>query len=78
MEKKIKFWDKVKDCKHEPNDKYLKLINCSTPYCSGYEWHCKHCGVFIIECGCGFCNSMSGWSEKKINSHPRQYKYHKK
>ncbi len=63
-----KFWDKVSKCKHEPNNNYLKIIHCGTPYCEANEWHCKHCGAFITECGCGFCNSISGWSEKRYNA----------
>jgi hypothetical protein len=61
-----KFWDKVSQCKHEnlsPN--YCEPIRCSTPYCSGSEYHCKDCGVYISECGCRSNDGMSGWPQKR-------------
>lgn len=60
-----KFWDKVGVCKHEATENYLENIRCSTPYCSGSEWHCKKCGVYISECDCGSNNGMSGWNNKR-------------
>jgi hypothetical protein len=69
-----KFWDKVNKCKHEETDKYLEFINCETPYCSGSEWHCKHCGVYISECGCGYNDGMSGWSHKRWNTYYKNKK----
>ncbi len=59
------FWDKVNQCNHEPTQNYLEHIGCGTPYCRGQEWHCKKCGVYITECGCGFLNGMSGWSNQR-------------
>jgi hypothetical protein len=62
---KNKFWDKVYKCQHEPTENYLENFSCSTTYCDGMEWRCKHCGVYISECGCGSNNGMSGWSMKR-------------
>lgn len=62
----MKFWDKVDKCKHDNlSPIYIENINCWTPYCEGTETHCLDCGVYIIKCGCGFCNGMSGWPEKR-------------
>ncbi len=61
-----KFWDKVFKCNHknkEPN--YLENVNCATPFCNGDETRCADCGVFMTECGCGYCNGLSGWSEHR-------------
>lgn len=60
-----KFWDKVNKCKHNINPNYFITIKCGTPYCSGNEVHCLDCHAYIIECGCGFLNGMSGWPEKR-------------
>lgn len=69
------FWKKVHKCKHEPTSNYLKYIYCDTPYCSCHEWHCRKCGVYISECGCGCNNGMSGWSEKRWkNYNKKKYK----
>lgn len=61
-----KFWERTQGCKHEnlsPN--YLEFVGCGTPYCCGWETHCLDCGAFIIECGCGFLTSISGWPESR-------------
>lgn len=61
-----KFWDKVLKCKHENIDPdYYDYVSCSTPYCTGYEIRCADCGVYITKCGCGACNGMSGWPDKR-------------
>jgi len=61
-----KFWDKVEKCDHKNlSPDYIEPVYCGTPYCSGYEEHCLDCGVFITKCGCGFCNGMSGWPERR-------------
>ena len=60
------FWTKVENCKHEnlsPN--YYETIACRTPYYGGSEVHCLDCGVYISSCGCGFCNGMSGWPNRR-------------
>lgn len=64
-----KFWDKVDQCKHDNlYENYCEPVPCSTPYCSGYETHCKDCKVYISKCGCGSENGMSGWSRNKWNN----------
>ena len=58
----MNFWDKVAECKHEnmyPD--YYEDVSCGTPYCGGWESHCKDCGVFIADCKCGFVRGLSGW-----------------
>jgi hypothetical protein len=60
-----KFWDKVSNCKHEATDNYYIQFNCGTPYCTVTEYHCKHCGAYIQECGCGSNDGISGWSYKR-------------
>ena len=55
-------WDKISRCDHKnlyPD--YCATIHCSTPYCTGYEIHCKDCGAFISTCGCGAWDGVSGW-----------------
>jgi hypothetical protein len=62
-----KFWDKVYQCKHKnlyPD--YYENVYCGTPYCSGNESHCKDCGVYIAECGCGSSGGLSGWSYERV------------
>ena len=60
------FWDKVIKCNHDNiSEDYFEIVYCPTPYCSGYEVHCLECGAFITKCDCGFCNGISGWSEKR-------------
>jgi len=61
-----KFWENVLQCKHKnlyPD--FYEDIFCSTPYCSGYEIHCKDCGAFISECDCLSNSGISGWSNKR-------------
>ena len=61
-----KFWDKVLKCKHENlSPSYCEHISCGTPYCGGSEYHCLDCGIYISECGCGYNNGMSGWSNRR-------------
>jgi hypothetical protein len=63
---KEKFWDKVAKCEHKNHTAYHKSTNCSTPYSSGTEIHCRDCGVYISECECGCCDGMSGWPWSRI------------
>lgn len=64
------FWDKVLECKHDDlYEDYIEQVPCSTPYCSGFEVHCKDCGVYISKCGCMTENGMSGWSRKRWLNH---------
>ena len=51
-----------RSCDFYPN--YLRFISCGTDYCSGDEMHCKACGWFITQCGCGSCNGASKISYK--------------
>jgi len=61
-----KFWKKVIKCNHENlSSDYYAPVYCGTPYCGGDEVHCLDCGVYISRCGCGFCNDVSGWPEKR-------------
>jgi len=57
-------WDKVENCNHEWSS-YYDAGSCPTPYCSWSEKRCEKCGVYEIECGCGFENGLSGESRKK-------------
>ncbi len=60
-----KFWKKVVGCKHENLTNYFVSFGCPTPYCDGYELHCKDCGVYISKCKCHYNNGMSGWSNAR-------------
>jgi len=62
-----KFWEKVHNCQHEFYDDYYGYINCDMAYLgsNASESHCKKCGVYISECGCGCSNGMSGWSAER-------------
>jgi len=61
-----KFWDKVYSCDHSIlYENYLVSYSCSTPYCMSHEFHCKKCGVYVIECSCNYNNGLSGWSKKR-------------
>lgn len=57
-------WEKINNCEHEWTD-YYKTGPCDTPYCSYRELHCRKCGVYHTECGCGFENAMSGEPRNK-------------
>ena len=63
----MKFWEKAQSCKHENfyPDYHVSFSCGGTPYCSGYEIHCKDCGIYISQCGCGWNNGLSGWSYKR-------------
>lgn len=70
---KKNFWKKVEKCKHENlSENYYESVYCGTPYCGGEETHCLDCGVYITKCGCGYCNGMSGWPEKRWRNKRRQ------
>ena len=61
---------KVKDSpcnygKHEFYDSFHETINCSTEYCFGSVAHCKKCGWYISECGCGFHDGADTVSPKQ-------------
>jgi len=69
----MEFYDKVLKCKHiNLSTNYLDSGSCDTPYCSWYEEHCSDCGAYIVKCGCGFYNSISGWPYKRYKK--RTYK----
>lgn len=53
-------WEKVHWCRHDWSPRYLQLGRCSMPNCVWAERHCLKCGVYEMECGCGFCNGLSG------------------
>lgn len=60
------FWKKVTKCKHKNlSPDYCESVYCDTPYCGGYEVHCLDCGAYISKCGCGCCNDVSGWPQKR-------------
>ncbi len=61
----LSFWDLVKKCDHKNRTDYYEDVGCSTPYCSGNESHCRDCGIYITECGCGSESGMSGWSHRR-------------
>jgi hypothetical protein len=61
----MKFWDKVASCNHEFCDNYIYYVSCGTPHCQGVEYRCKKCKAYVTECGCGYCNGISGWPEKR-------------
>lgn len=68
-----KFWNKVDKCKHENmSPGYYEGVSCWTDYCGGQESHCLDCGVYIVKCGCGSCNGMSGWSDKRHRQQQRK------
>ena len=74
-----KFWDKALKCEHKnlyPD--YLEYINCSTPYCSGSEVHCKSCGVFISSCKCMCNNWMDGWSMSRRRAHEQKIEFQRR
>ena len=60
-----KFWGKVEKCNHDWDDNYCEFVYCPTPYCSGTEIHCLKCDVFKVECGCHFCDGLSGWPNQR-------------
>ena len=62
-------WDKVLTCPHKNTTDYYEDVFCGTPYCSGYEYHCKDCGAFITECSCKTMSGVSGWSSKRWKAH---------
>ena len=57
------FWERALECEHKDEDltDHMVYISCPTPYCSGYEVHCRKCGAFITSCGCHFNDGVSGW-----------------
>ena len=57
-------WDKIHKCKHKWTD-YLDNGSCGTPHCYWTESHCRKCGIYVTECGCGSMNGMSGEPYKK-------------
>jgi len=66
-------WELVGNCKHENHyDDYYASGNCGTPYCEWHEFHCKDCGAYIQECGCGYNNGISGWSHARYRAHRRK------
>ena len=68
----MKFWDKVKACKHDNlSENYVYWGDCPTTYCQWIEKKCLDCGVFIVTCGCGYCNDLDGWPYKRrVKTHP--------
>lgn len=59
-------YEKKMKCKHENlYENYCVEFPCSTPYCSGYEVHCRDCGAYISTCKCGHNNGISKWSHKR-------------
>lgn len=60
---KSRFWNKVERCKHENADSTSTVIHCATEYSYAREKYCPDCKAYIVECSCGCCNDISGWSE---------------
>jgi len=68
-----KFWEKVIECKHDNmSPDYNPFVECTTEYCSGSEEHCLDCGIYISTCQCMSSEGMSGWSDKRWQSHWRK------
>ena len=60
------FWIRVHNCSHENIDRdYFDSGVCGTPNCRWVEERCLDCGAYIMKCDCGFCNSISGWPQKR-------------
>ena len=59
------FWEKAEKCNHENLTEHFVMVYCETPFCNGYEIHCKDCGVYISRCGCGYMNGIDGWSQRR-------------
>lgn len=58
------FWQRVDACSHEATENYGVHVSCSHEElgcAGGFEWHCKHCGVYITDDPCGAVAGMSGW-----------------
>lgn len=71
------FWDRVANCPHKHlSNHYGPSIHCDTYDCSGMEFHCLDCGVYISECQCGSNNGMSGWSQKRWKNYAKKKKTH--
>lgn len=65
-------WAIVESCHHESESPgSYRMIYCGTPYCSGSEFYCQDCHAYITRCGCGGCNGIGGWSERR---HRKQQK----
>lgn len=62
------FWSKVEKCLHKNHTEHYESVYCATEYCSGSEYRCADCKVFIQECWCGYHNGMSGWSQKRYKA----------
>ena len=65
---KADFWSKVSKCKHEETPNYGVDVHCGHEELGcggGFEWHCKHCGVYITEDPCGATSGMSGWPYRR-------------
>ena len=69
------FIQRVTKCRHKNlSETYLKTWSCATPYCEAEESHCLDCGMFIIVCGCGCENGLSGWSYSRRLVYDRKHK----
>lgn len=58
------FWDKVDNCEHEATKNYGVSVSCGHEGLGcggGFEWRCKHCGVYITDDDCHSVSGMSGW-----------------
>jgi hypothetical protein len=62
----VKCKDKpCEDGLHAEYPDYSRVLYCWTDECCGDEYHCRKCGWFISECGCGFMNGASKISNKR-------------
>ena len=58
--------DKMLSCKHKNiSGTYWEIYSCETPYCTATETYCLDCRAFIVKCGCGYNNGISGWPLKR-------------
>jgi hypothetical protein len=53
---------------HEEYPNYHRYLSCGTDECGGLEVHCRKCGWFISECGCGYLRGASKISDKAWNT----------
>jgi len=68
------FWDKVYKCKHDFYPDYVVGLSCETPYCSGWELHCRKCGVFVQDCDYGYNRGLSGWSSYRTRKMQKKWR----
>jgi hypothetical protein len=53
---------------HDEYPDYSPYIPCSTDECAGSEFHCRKCGWYISECGCGYLRGAQKISNKRFET----------